>query len=219
MTDGLDDVYGGSLALLTDLYQLTMACGYWKAGVAEREAVFHLTFRRPPFGGGYAIAGGHRAGARVPARGCGSTADDLAYLATLRDADGAPLFPRGLPRLPRARCASRAASTRSPRARWCSRTSRCCACAGRSSQAQLVETALLTLVNFQTLVATKAARVVPGGARRAGARVRPAARAGHRRRRSARRARRTSAAARRPRTCSPASCSASRSRARTRTAG
>ena len=34
MTDGLD-VYGGSLALLTDLYQLTMACGYWKAGVAE----------------------------------------------------------------------------------------------------------------------------------------------------------------------------------------
>ena len=36
-----------SLALLTDLYQLTMAYGYWKAGVAEREAVFHLFFRRP----------------------------------------------------------------------------------------------------------------------------------------------------------------------------
>ena len=32
MTDGLDDVYGGSLALLTALYQLTLACGYWKAG-------------------------------------------------------------------------------------------------------------------------------------------------------------------------------------------
>ena len=58
MTDGLDGVYGGSLALLTDLYQLTMAAGYWKTGVAEREAVFHLTFRRPPFGGGYAIAAG-----------------------------------------------------------------------------------------------------------------------------------------------------------------
>ncbi|MCX5745599.1 MAG: nicotinate phosphoribosyltransferase, partial [Proteobacteria bacterium] len=56
--DGLDDVYGGSLALLTDLYQVSMACGYWKAGLAEREAVFHLTFRRPPFGGGYAIAAG-----------------------------------------------------------------------------------------------------------------------------------------------------------------
>ena len=58
MTDGIDDVYGGSLALLTDLYQLTMACGYWKSGVAEREAVFHLTFRRSPFQGGYAIAAG-----------------------------------------------------------------------------------------------------------------------------------------------------------------
>src|ERR1044071_1804104 len=55
---GVDDVYGGSLALLTDLYQLSMACGYWKAGTAEREAVFHLTFRRAPFGGGYAIAAG-----------------------------------------------------------------------------------------------------------------------------------------------------------------
>ena len=46
MTDGL--------ALLTDLYQLTMASGYWKSGQADREAVFHLTFRRAPFGGGYA---------------------------------------------------------------------------------------------------------------------------------------------------------------------
>ena len=44
-TDGLDDVYGGSLALCTDLYQLTMGCGYWKAGESEREAVFHLFFR------------------------------------------------------------------------------------------------------------------------------------------------------------------------------
>ena len=56
MTDGLDDVYGGSLALVTDLYQLTMACGYWKAGHSEREAVFHLTFRRPPFGARCAAA-------------------------------------------------------------------------------------------------------------------------------------------------------------------
>ena len=52
------DIYGGSLALCTDLYQLSMACGYWKAGHSEREAVFHLTYRRPPFGGGYAIAAG-----------------------------------------------------------------------------------------------------------------------------------------------------------------
>src|SRR3954470_10287694 len=94
MTDGLDNVYGGSLALLTDLYQLTMACGYWKAGASEREAVFHLTFRRPPFGGGYAIAAGI-APALAYLRRLRFTSEDVAYLATLRDAEQAPLFPEG----------------------------------------------------------------------------------------------------------------------------
>ena len=41
--------YGQSLALVTDLYQLTMAYGYWKEGIAEREAVFHQFFRQAPF--------------------------------------------------------------------------------------------------------------------------------------------------------------------------
>ncbi|MDQ3292527.1 MAG: nicotinate phosphoribosyltransferase, partial [Bacteroidota bacterium] len=44
-----------SLALLTDLYQLTMAQGYWKKGMAEQEAVFHLFFRKNPFNGGYTV--------------------------------------------------------------------------------------------------------------------------------------------------------------------
>ena len=47
-----------SMGLLTDLYQLTMAYGYWKHGLAEREAVFHLFFRRNPFKGGYGVACG-----------------------------------------------------------------------------------------------------------------------------------------------------------------
>ena len=42
-------------ALLTDFYQLTMAYGYWRLGIARREAVFHLFFRRHPFQGNYAI--------------------------------------------------------------------------------------------------------------------------------------------------------------------
>ena len=46
MPSTLAALYRSSLALATDLYQLTMAYGYWKAGVHEREAVFHLTFRR-----------------------------------------------------------------------------------------------------------------------------------------------------------------------------
>ena len=54
----LRELYRPSLALLTDLYQATMAYGYWKAGMAEREAVFHLSFRKNPFNGGYTIAAG-----------------------------------------------------------------------------------------------------------------------------------------------------------------
>ena len=44
----LTDLYKPSLALLTDLYELTMAYGYWKSGVSgtsAKEAVFHLHFR------------------------------------------------------------------------------------------------------------------------------------------------------------------------------
>jgi nicotinate phosphoribosyltransferase len=155
--DGLGELYGGSLALLTDLYQLTMACGYWQAGAGEREAVFHLTFRRPPFGGGYAIAAGI-APAIAYLRRLRFTSEDVAYLATLRDAEDAPLFPAGFLaylRELRFTCtvdAVREGSLVFPheplvRVR------------GPIVQAQLVETALLTLVNFQTLIATKAARV------------------------------------------------------------
>ncbi len=50
--------YGQSLALLTDFYELTMAYGYWKLGMTDREAVFQLFFRRKPFNGSFAIAAG-----------------------------------------------------------------------------------------------------------------------------------------------------------------
>jgi nicotinate phosphoribosyltransferase len=155
--DGFDGMYGGSLALLTDLYQLTMACGYWKAGVSEREAVFHLTFRRPPFGGGYAIAAGI-APAIAFLRRLRFTADDVAYLATLRDAEDAPLFPAGfLDYLRELRFTCTVDAVREgtlvfphePLIRV----------RGPILQAQIVETALLTLVNFQTLIATKSARI------------------------------------------------------------
>ena len=54
----LGQIYRPSLALLTDLYQLTMAYGYWKSGLAEKEAVFHLYFRKHPFNGGFTLACG-----------------------------------------------------------------------------------------------------------------------------------------------------------------
>jgi nicotinate phosphoribosyltransferase len=57
-TRPLHDIYRASLALLTDLYQLTMAYAHWKAGSARKEGVFHLFFRRQPFQGGYSVACG-----------------------------------------------------------------------------------------------------------------------------------------------------------------
>jgi nicotinate phosphoribosyltransferase len=154
----LENPHGGSLALLTDLYQLTMACGYWKAGTADREAVFHLTFRRAPFGGGYAIAAG-LGPALEYLRALQFSADDLAYLATLRDGRGAPLFPAGfLDYLGALRFACTVDAA--PEGSLVFAHEPILRVTGPIAHAQLVETALLTLINFETLVATKASRVV-----------------------------------------------------------
>jgi nicotinic acid phosphoribosyltransferase len=48
----------GARAILTDLYQLPMAYGYWKSGKADQEAVFHLLFRKQPFQGGFTLCCG-----------------------------------------------------------------------------------------------------------------------------------------------------------------
>jgi nicotinate phosphoribosyltransferase len=154
----LEDLYGGSLALLTDLYQLTMACGYWKAGTADREAVFHLTFRRPPFGGGYAIAAG-LAPALDYLRMLAFTPDDLGYLATLRDGEGATLFPGGfLDYLERFQFACTVDAA--PEGSLVFGHEPIVRVRGPIAHGQLVETALLTMINFETLIATKASRVV-----------------------------------------------------------
>ena len=151
------DLYRPGLGLLTDLYELTMAAGYWHAGLAEREAVFHLYFRSAPFGGNYAVACGLEAVAGY-LQGLAFATEDVEFLATLEGAGGRRLFendfldrlctfeftcdvdalPEGslaFPHVPMLR-------VRGPL--W---------------QAQLVETALLNLVGFPTLIATKAARI------------------------------------------------------------
>lgn len=146
-----------SEALLCDLYELTMAEGYWRAGVAKKEAVFHLFFRKTPFGSPFAIACG-----LAPAidfiRNLSFKESDLKFLATLRGSDGSPVFsedflnelgswrfacdvdaiPEGTPIFPH-----------EPMVRV----------QGPVFQAQILESALLNIINFQTLIATKAARV------------------------------------------------------------
>jgi nicotinate phosphoribosyltransferase len=146
-----------SLTLLTDLYQLTMAYGYWKTRTMDREAVFHLFFRKNPFGGGYAIAAG-LAQAIAWLDAFRFTDDDRAFLATLRGNDDAPLFdPEFLAYLADLRLTvdldaipeGTAVFAHEPLIRV----------RGPLLQCQLLETALLNVINFQTLIATKAARV------------------------------------------------------------
>jgi len=45
-------------AMLTDLYQFSMSYGYWRQGMHEKEAIFHLFFRRNPLHGDYVVASG-----------------------------------------------------------------------------------------------------------------------------------------------------------------
>ena len=89
----LSGLYTPSLALVTDLYQLTMAYGYWRQGLQDREAVFHLYFRKPPFQGGYAVAAG-LALAVDWLEHLRFSDDDLAYLGSLRGSKDAALFPQ-----------------------------------------------------------------------------------------------------------------------------
>ncbi len=155
--DILKKLYSGSLALLTDLYQLTMAYGYWKAGMTEKEAVFNLFFRKNPFAGGYTIA-------------CGLdyvvdfldnfhfSPDDIAYLATLNGSDDQPLFEVGfLDYLAQLKFTCNVDAVeegtvvfpQEPLLRI----------KGPLIQGQLIETPLLNMLNFQSLIATKASRV------------------------------------------------------------
>ncbi|MEM9082066.1 MAG: nicotinate phosphoribosyltransferase [Planctomycetota bacterium] len=148
---------GQSLSMLTDLYQLTMSAGYLDLDRAEEEAVFNLFFRRHPFRGGYTLAAGLQQVIEL-VEGFRFDGDDIRYLGSLKGNDDTPLFkaefleylsslkltvdidavPEGtivFPHQPIVRVK------------------------GPILQCQLLETALLNIINFQTLVATKASRV------------------------------------------------------------
>lgn len=153
----LSQLYRPSLSLLTDLYQLTMAYGYWKNGMAEREAVFHLFYRSNPFKGGYAICAGLESAIGLM-EGFHFPTDDLAYLATLNGNDGKPLFEQGF--LDFLGAASFECTVEAiPEGTIVFPHEPLLRIQGPLYQCQLLETALLTVVNFQTLIATKASRV------------------------------------------------------------
>lgn len=147
-----------NLTLLTDLYQLTMAYGYWQNGMYDKEAVFHLFFRKHPFKGKYTIA-------------CGLNqvidylndlrfdVDDIRYLATLTDNQGKALFDESfLNYLQRFefKCDVDAV----PEGTLIFPHTPLVRVKGPLIQVQLIETALLNLINFSSLIATKSARIV-----------------------------------------------------------
>ncbi|WP_162054338.1 nicotinate phosphoribosyltransferase [Pontibacter pamirensis] len=153
----LKDIYATSLTLLTDFYQLTMAYGYWKKGMAEQEAVFHLYFRKNPFKGGYTIAAGLEHAVQY-LQELQFREEDLKYLSGLKGNQGQPLFEQdfiqylqdlkftcSVDAIPE----GTAVFPNEPLVRV----------RGPLLQAQLIETPLLTLINFETLIATKAARI------------------------------------------------------------
>ncbi len=152
-----NNLYTSSLALLTDFYQITMAYGYWKTGMAEKTGVFNLFFRKSPFNGGFAVNCGLSYVIDL-LQSFQFTDTDLNYLATLEGPDGHPMFaseflsylqqlkftcdidaiPEGtvvFPHEPLIRVK------------------------GPILQCQLIESPLLNIINYQTLIATKAARI------------------------------------------------------------
>ena len=153
----LSTVYRTSLGLLTDLYELTMAYGYWKVGMRQTEACFHVFFRRHPFRGGFTVACGLAQAAEY-LEGLRFSEDDLAYLASLTGSDDLPFFDRGF--LDELRSLELACDVDAmPEGTVVFPGEPLVRVTGPILQAQLLETALLTLLNFQTLIATKAARV------------------------------------------------------------
>jgi nicotinate phosphoribosyltransferase len=147
----------GFTALTIDLYEVTMACGYFKGGVTDHEAAFHVTFRENPFGGQFTVACG-LATAIDFLRTFHFTDTEIDYLGSQRGNDGKPLFDsrfldyvRGL----QLTCDIDAI----PEGTLVFANEPLIRVVGPIIQCQLLESALLNIFNFQSLIATKAARV------------------------------------------------------------
>lgn len=155
--DELDRAGNRPPALATDLYELLMAQGYWLLGWSERRAVFNLFFRKNPFRGGFVLACGQES-VKEFLESFRFSRQDLDYLASLGGGDGRPLFrSEFLQHLGDMRFCCRVRAVREGTVVFANEP--ILQVEGPLSQAQLVETALLNLIGFPSLVATKAARV------------------------------------------------------------
>ena len=153
----INNIYKTSLSLLTDLYQITMSYGYWKKGIHDKEASFNVFFRKNPFNSGYAVC-------------CGLeyiidylnsykfSNSDIDYLSSLKSDSGTKLFEKKFLDFLRefkftcdvdAIEEGRIIFPNEPILRV----------SGPIYQCQLIESALINIFNFQTLISTKASRM------------------------------------------------------------
>lgn len=142
-------------ALLTDLYELTMGAGYVLAGKQHEVATFDLTLRRLPENRGYAIAAGLEQAVEY-LRNLRFEAEEIEYLRSLSQFQHAPesyfaylrdfRFRGDVFAVPEGTLLFAGEPVLTVRA--------------PIVEAQLVETYLLSTIGYQTMVATKASRMV-----------------------------------------------------------
>ena len=140
-----------SLTLHTDLYQINMMQTYWELGRADLHAVFECYFREMPFNHGYAVFAGLERLVNY-LENLTFNDSDVAYLR------GLEVYPEGfLEYLQNFEFKATVRSAREGELVFANEP--LIQVEGPLAHCQLVETALLNMVNFQTLIATKAARI------------------------------------------------------------
>ena len=140
-----------SLTLHTDLYQINMMQTYWELGRADLHAVFECYFREMPFNHGYAVFAGLERLVNY-LENLTFSDSDIAYLR------GLEVYPEGfLEYLQNFEFKATVRSAREGELVFANEP--LIQVEGPLAHCQLVETALLKMVNFQTLIATKAARI------------------------------------------------------------
>lgn len=139
-----------SLTLHTDLYQINMMQVYFDQGIHNKHAVFELYFRKLPFENGFAVfAGLERIVSYLQQLTFSET--DIAYLREEGYSEDFLAYLKDL------RLELSVKSAREGDLVFANEP--LVQVEGPLAQCQLVETALLNIVNFQTLIATKAARI------------------------------------------------------------
>ena len=137
-------------ALHTDLYQINMGYAYFKDGVHERKAYFDVYFRKIPFGGGYAVFAGLEKVVEY-LNSFEFTDGDIEYLAGLGYEDSYLQY------LKQMKFTGSIRSVREGEIVFGNEP--LIRVEAPLIQAQIIETAILNIVNYQILIATKAARI------------------------------------------------------------